>query len=51
MDFPIKAKTVLSWTASHYIVNEGKLQGAPKIPVEQISLTIAKKACNLNIEI
>ena len=26
VDFPIKAKTVSSWTPSHYIVNKGKLK-------------------------
>lgn len=48
IDFPVKAKPVLSWTASHYIVKNGKLEMAPKIPIEKVCMTIPKKACNVD---
>ena len=48
IDFPMKAKPTVSWTTSKYIMNNGKLVKAPKLPVEKISLTIVKRACDIN---
>ncbi|XP_028516755.1 uncharacterized protein LOC110245364 [Exaiptasia diaphana] len=48
IDFPIKAKPVLLWSASHYCIKSKKLEKAPKFPIDKICLTICKKACNLD---
>lgn len=47
INFPIKAKPVLLWSDSHYYVNKGQLQKAPEIPIEEVCLTICRKACSL----
>ena len=48
IDFPIKAKTVLSWTPLNYVGKNGKLDIAPRIPIEKIKIEFAKRACNIN---
>ena len=44
--FPIKAKPILAWTPQKYVVDDGKLVKSPRIPVEKISITFARRPCN-----
>ncbi|XP_032221228.2 uncharacterized protein LOC125564402 [Nematostella vectensis] len=46
VDFPIKIKTVLSYTKAYYIVSCGKLEKSPTSPVEKIVITLNRKACD-----
>lgn len=48
IDFPLKAKPLVSWTSSKYILENGKLVLAPKVPKEKIVIFVAKRACNVN---
>ena len=48
IDFPLKAKPALSWTADHYFTEQGKLKLAPKIVIEKVHIVFAKKACDVN---
>lgn len=48
VDFPIKVKPVLTWTNSNFVAKNDKLQVAPKIPLEKISISFAKAACSMN---
>lgn len=51
IDFPIKIKPVLSWSATHYFKKDGVLCKAPRFPVEKLCIEIAKKPCNFdNVE-
>lgn len=47
IDFPLKAKPVLSWTAKHYYQYQGQLKLAPRVPIEKICIEFAKRACNV----
>jgi len=46
VDFPVKMKTYLGRSPKHFILQEGKLTEAPRIPLEMVSLTINTKACS-----
>ena len=46
VDFPIKAKPILAWTPQKYVVHDGKLVKSPRIPIEKISITFARRPCN-----
>lgn len=48
IDFPVKAKPVVSWSASRYNVINGKLEKAARMPLEKISVSIVKRACDIN---
>ena len=48
VDFPVKAKPVLSWSPSRYHSVNGKLEKAQRMPIEKISLTFVKKACDIH---
>ncbi|CAB4015417.1 Hypothetical predicted protein [Paramuricea clavata] len=48
IDFPLKAKPLVSWTALSYIVKSGKLVMAPKMPIKKVVLSFAKRACNMD---
>lgn len=45
IDFPLKMKSILSWTPAHYIKEGGKLKKGPVAPIEKLKLHFAKKAC------
>lgn len=47
VDFPLKAKEVLSFTAEHYFSDKGTLKLAPKVPIEKVCIDFIKKACNI----
>ena len=47
-DFPIKIKPVLTWSPAHHIRRAGRLVKASQFPMEKISVTIVKRACNLH---
>lgn len=47
IDFPIKAKPIISWSPCRYHKNNNKLQKAPRMPVERVSLYFLRKACSL----
>ena len=47
IDFPIKAKPMVSWSPSRYCKMNGKLQKAPRIPIEKVSLHFVRKACGI----
>ena len=46
--FPMKAKPIVSWTSSTFMSKNGKLEVAPKIPIEKISIMFVKAACNFD---
>ena len=48
IDFPLKAKPLVSWTALKYILKSGKLVVAPKMPIEKVVFSFAKQACNMD---
>ena len=48
IDFPLKAKPLVSWTPLKYIVKSGKLVMAPKMPIEKVVFSFAKQACNMD---
>jgi hypothetical protein len=48
IDFPLKAKPVLSWSPAHFFKKDGKLCLASRFPMEKISITIVKRACDLD---
>ena len=48
VDFPLKAKPILSWSSTTYMKKDGKFVKAPKTPVEKICLTIIRRACSAN---
>jgi hypothetical protein len=47
IDFPIKAKPRVSWSPSRYCKMNGKLQKAPRMPIEKVSLHFVRKACGI----
>lgn len=47
VDFPIKIKPVLSWSAAHYFKKDKKLCKAPRFPQEKLCTTFVKKSCTL----
>jgi hypothetical protein len=48
IDFPIKAKPVLSWTPSKFVEKNGKLVKGERMPIEKIVIVFVKRACNIN---
>ena len=46
IDFPIKAKPVLSWSPQRYIKKDNKLVKGSRLPLEKVCITIVKRACN-----
>lgn len=47
VDFPIKIKPLLTWSPAHHIKRAGRLVKAPRFPIEKLSVTMVKRACNL----
>ena len=48
IDFPIKIKAVIGWTQAHYMcLNKDSIVQAPRMPLEKLSISIVKKACNV----
>jgi hypothetical protein len=47
IDFPIKAKPIISWSPSRYHEHNNKLQRAPRMPIERVSFYFLRKACSL----
>ena len=49
VDFPIKVKTVLSWSPVTFMIdNKGKLCKAPRLPQEKLKLLVLKRPCGVN---
>lgn len=48
IDFPVKAKPVLSWTPARYHSVDGRLEKAKRMPIEKIAVTFARKACDIH---
>lgn len=48
IDFPLKAKPLVSWTLSKFIIKSGKLVKAPRVPIEKVVIFFAKQACNID---
>lgn len=46
-DFPLKMKSLLSWTPVQYTKDNGMLKQAPQAPVEKVIIHFCKKACNI----
>ena len=46
IDFPLKAKSVLHWSAKKYIFNGAELVEGPRLPIEKISVSFARLPCN-----
>ena len=46
VDFPLKARPVLSWSQQKFTVKDGKLVKAARFPIEKVCLTLIRKACN-----
>ena len=44
IDFPLKAKPILSWSSDKYIKRNGQLLKAKKYPVEKVCITVVRKA-------
>ena len=44
IDFPLKAKPVLSWSPKKFIKTSGNLVEAPRFPIKKICLTVIRKA-------
>lgn len=47
VDFPLKMKSLLSWTQIQYTKDNGMLKQAPQAPVEKVIIHFCKKACNI----
>ena len=45
--FPIKIKPLLTWSLAHHIKRAGRLVKAPRVPIQKLSVTMMKRACNL----
>lgn len=48
VNFPIKMKTVLSFTKKRYIVSNGLLKLAPSSPIEKAVLFVNRRACDIS---
>jgi hypothetical protein len=46
VDFPFKARPVLSWSPQKITQKGGKLVKAARFPIEKVCLTIIRRACN-----
>lgn len=46
--FPIKAKVKVSWSPSRFVLRNGKLEVAPRIPLEKVTNKLVKRACNID---
>lgn len=46
VNFPIKLKSVLKMSKKRFIVPNGELTQAPMSPMEKVTITVNRKACN-----
>lgn len=46
IDFPIKVKQVLTWSAAHYVCKGDSVEPCRRIPIERLCITIVKKPCD-----
>ena len=44
VDFPLKAKPILSWSSDKYIQEHGQLIKAKKFPTEKICITVVRRS-------
>ena len=44
VDFPLKARPILSWSSDKYVKKDGQLVKAKKFPTEKICITVVRKA-------
>ena len=44
VNFPIKLKPVLSWTAPHFIIESNELKMAKRAPIEKVQIHVPRKA-------
>lgn len=47
IDFPVKAKPILSWSQKKIIKKDGKLVKGAQFTIEKVCLTIIRKPCTL----
>ena len=47
VDFPLKMKSLLSWTPVQHIKDNGILKQAPQAPLEKVIIHFCKKACDI----
>lgn len=45
VDFPLKAKPILSWSPKKYTKKDGNMVEAKRYPIEKVCLTIIRKSC------
>ena len=43
IDFPIKMRSILSWTPAHFVKESGKLKKGPVAPIEKLKLHFEKR--------
>ena len=46
IDFPFKAKAILSWSPQKFVKKDSKLVKVARLPMEKVCLTIIRRACN-----
>ena len=48
VDFPLKARPILSWSSDKYVKKDGQLVKVKKFPIEKICITVVHKAYSYN---
>lgn len=48
IQFPIKAKAIVSWSPSRFVSRNGKLEISPRVPLEIVTIDLVKRACNID---
>ena len=43
IDFPLKAKPVLSWSPKKFLKKDGQIVEAPRYPIEKVCLTVIRR--------
>ena len=47
VDFPVKTKTLLTWSPKHFVAGGQDLVQAPRVPIEKLVISFSKRACDL----
>ena len=47
IQFPIKMKSVLSWTPKRFVFKDGLLKQAKRLPIEKAKIHFCRRACNV----
>ena len=45
ISFPLKMKSVLSWTPKHFTIENGDFKQVARLPIEKLRVHIARQAC------